>query len=119
MVSFILRDRISTIVDAYDKDDAIEQGHKYLENCFTSRFQINAVLRNHGHAGDIQAIELTKQGILNPEDLMDLNPELEDEWDRTKAILKKSGVIREADKYARMKTRMNIGGVNLREKENE
>ena len=58
MVSFILRDRISTIVDAYDKDDAIEQGHKYLENCFTSRFQINAVLRNHGHAGDIQAIEL-------------------------------------------------------------
>ena len=119
MVSFILRDRISTIVDAYDKDDAIEQGHKYLENCFTSRFQITSVLRNHGHAGDTTVIELTNQGILNPEDLMDLNPELEDEWDRTKAILKKSGVIREADKYAQTKARMNIGGVNLRKKENE
>ena len=95
MVSFILRDRISTIVDAYDKADAIEQGHKYLENCFTSRFQITSVLRNHGHPGDTTVIELTNQGILNPEDLMDLNPELEDEWDRTKAILKKSGVIRE------------------------
>jgi len=47
-----------------------------LENCFTSRFQINAVLRNHGHAGDTTVIELTKQGILNPEDLMSLNPGL-------------------------------------------
>ena len=120
MVTFMLRDRISTIVDAYDKADAIEQGHKYLENCFTSRFQITSVLREHGHAGnDTMVIELTNQGVLNPEDLMDLNPELKDEWSQTKAILKKSGVIREADKYAQTKARMNIGGVNLREKENE
>ena len=78
MVSFILRDRISTIVDAYDKADAIEQGHKYLENCFTSRFQITSVLRDRGREGDTQVIELTNQGILNPEDLMDLNPELKE-----------------------------------------
>jgi len=95
MVSFILRDRISTIVDAYDKADAIEQGHKYLENCFTSRFQITTVLRDRGRGGDTQVIELTNQGILNPED------------------------IQMADKYAQTKAKMNIGGVNLREKENE
>ena len=76
MVTFILRDKISTIVQAKDKEDAIEQGHKYLENCFTSRFQITTVLRNRGHAGDTVVLELSNQGILNTEDIMALNPGL-------------------------------------------
>ena len=76
MVSFILRDRISTIVQAKDKEDAIEQGHKYLQDCFTSRFQITTVLRNRGHAGDTVVLELSNQGILNTEDIMALNPGL-------------------------------------------
>ena len=79
MVSFILRDRISTIVSAYDTADAIEQGHKYLENCFTSRFQITTVLRNRGHAGDTVVLELSNQGILNTEDLIDVTPEFNDQ----------------------------------------
>ena len=79
MVSFILRDRISTIVQAKDKEDAIEQGHKYLQDCFTSRFQITTVLRNRGHAGDTVVLELSNQGILNNEDLMDVTPEFNDQ----------------------------------------
>ena len=72
MVTFRLRDKISTIVNAYDKEDAIEQGHKYLENCFTSRFQITTVLENRGHMGDTMVIELSNQGLLNNEDLFEL-----------------------------------------------
>jgi len=79
MVSFILRDRISTIVQAKDKEDAIEQGHKYLQDCFTSRFQITTVLRNRGHAGDTVVLELSNQGILNTEDLIDVTPEFNDQ----------------------------------------
>ena len=78
MVTFRLRDKISTIVNAYDKEDAIEQGHKYLENCFTSRFQITTVLESRGH-GDTVVIELSNQGILNNEDLMDVAPEFNDQ----------------------------------------
>ena len=78
MVTFRLRDKISTIVQAKDKQDAIEQGHKYLENCFTSRFQITTVLESRGH-GDTVVIELSNQGILNNEDLMDVAPEFNDQ----------------------------------------
>ena len=92
MVTFMLRDRISTIVDAYDKADAIEQGHKYLENCFTSRFQITSVLREHGAGNDTMVIELTNQGILNPEDIH--TKKMKDEWAQTEARLKGAGVIR-------------------------
>ena len=76
MVTFRLRDKISTIVNAYDKEDAIEQGHKYLENCFTSRFQITTVLENRGHKGDTMVIELSNQGLLNNEDLLGPNSNL-------------------------------------------
>ena len=78
MVTFRLRDKISTVVNAYDKEDAIEQGHKYLENCFTSRFQITTVLESRGH-GDTVVIELSNQGLLNNEDLMDVTPEFNDQ----------------------------------------
>ena len=77
MVTFRLRDKISTIVQAKDKEDAIEQGHKYLENCFTSRFKITTVLESRGY-GDTVVIELSNQGILNNEDLITLNPELKE-----------------------------------------
>ena len=79
MVTFRLRDKISTIVNAYDKEDAIEQGHKYLENCFTSRFQITTVLENRGYMGDTVVIELSNQGLLNNEDLIDVPPEFNDQ----------------------------------------
>ena len=79
MVTFRLRDKISTIVQAKDKEDAIEQGHKYLQDCFTSRFQITTVLRNRGHAGDTVVLELSNQGILNTEDLVDVTPEFNDQ----------------------------------------
>ena len=79
MVTFRLRDKISTIVNAYDKEDAIEQGHKYLENCFTSRFQITTVLENRGHRGDTMVIELSNQGLLNNEDLLDVPSEFNDQ----------------------------------------
>ena len=79
MVTFRLRDKISTIVNAYDKEDAKEQAYKYLENCFTSRFQITTVLENRGHMGDTMVIELSNQGLLNNEDLLDVPPEFNDQ----------------------------------------
>ena len=77
MVTFVLKEGISTIVQAKDKEDAIEQGYKYLEYCFTSRFQITSVLKHNGHQGDTKVLELNR-GILNPEDIMALNPELKE-----------------------------------------
>ena len=75
MVTFELKEGISTIVQAKDKEDVIEQGYKYLENCFTSIFQITSVLKHNGHQGDTKVLELNR-GILNPEDIMALNPGL-------------------------------------------
>ena len=78
MVTFRLRDKISTVVQAKDKEDAIEQGHKYLENCFTSRFKITTVLESRGY-GDTVVIELSNQGLLNNEDLLEVPSEFNDQ----------------------------------------
>ena len=61
LVTFKLRDQISTIVEAEDNGEAREEALKQLNHYVTNKASVSAVLKNNSTSKDIELMRLPEK----------------------------------------------------------